>query len=113
MALLLNHAGVPPERILLDEKSTDTLESVRNCARILRSLPAMGEVFICTDLYHIPRCRWLFRMYGISTRAGKIASGLPQNKAWRWLYYYLREFAALPWDTAAAVLQRMIRQELP
>lgn len=104
MSGLLREAGVPAERILLDEASADTLESVRNCAGILKSLPSISGVVICTDLYHVPRCRWLFKLYGISTLPGRVASGRSQNRAWRWSYYYLRECAALPWDTFVALV---------
>lgn len=99
MARLLQDAGVQADRILLDEASVDTLESVRNCVAILRALPEFGDVIVCSDVYHIPRCRWLFKLYGISSHSGKVASGRDQNTALRWAYYYLREFAALPWDT--------------
>jgi vancomycin permeability regulator SanA len=99
MSRLLQEAGVPEKNILLEEESTDTLQSVGNCVRILQSLTSSGDVVVCSDVYHIPRCRWLFKLYGISTRPGEVASGRSQNKLPRWWYYYLREFAALPWDT--------------
>ena len=104
MAKLLQDSNVPTERILLDEEATDTLESVRNCTRILRTLPKFGDVIVCSDTYHIPRCRWLFKLYGISTLPGKVASGRSQNKASRWLYYQLCEWVAVPWDTLMAIL---------
>ncbi len=102
MASLLRDAGVPSSQILLDEKSTDTLESVRNCVKILRSLPGFADVIVCSDIYHIPRCRWLFKLLGVSTRPGRVASGRSQNKLSRWAYYYFREIVALPWDTLLA-----------
>jgi vancomycin permeability regulator SanA len=104
MSALLREAGVPEKNILLDEASGDTLQSIRNCVRILRSLPSFAEVVVCSDVYHIPRCRWLFRLYGISTRAGQIPSGRSENKALRWWYYYLREIAAVPWDTLIVLI---------
>jgi vancomycin permeability regulator SanA len=99
MSKLLQEAGVREENILLDEASTDTLDSIRNCVAIMKSMPTIGDVVVCSDLYHIPRCRWLFKLYGISTHPGMIPSGRFQNTASRWLYYCLRECAALPWDT--------------
>ena len=107
MAQLLQQAGIPGARILLDEAATDTLESVQNCASIIRSLPDHGDVIVCSDIYHIPRCRWLFKLYGVSTRSGTVASGRTQNKSSRWVYYYLREWAAIPWDTIAALLSML------
>lgn len=104
MSALLREAGVPEKDILLDEASGDTLQSIRNCVRILRSLPGFAEVVVCSDVYHIPRCRWLFKLYGISTRAGQVPSGRSENKALRWWYYYLREIAAVPWDTLIVLI---------
>ena len=95
---------MPEQNIVLDEASHDTLQSVRNCSRILRSLPGFSEVVVCSDLYHIPRCRWLFKLYGIPALPGAVVSGRAQNKAWRWFYYSLREFPALVWDTLVVVL---------
>jgi vancomycin permeability regulator SanA len=99
MASLLREAGIEEGRILMEEKSNDTLSSVRNCLRILRSLPDFQEVVICSDTYHIPRCRWLFRLYGISTRGAQVESGRRGNGIVKWAYYCLREAAAIPWDT--------------
>jgi vancomycin permeability regulator SanA len=106
MAGLLQEAGIPAERILFDEASTDTLESIRNCTDILRNLPKFDKVIVCSDVYHIPRCRWLFKLYGIATCPGMVASGRSQNTVARWLYYHLRECAAIPWDTLLALMSR-------
>lgn len=104
MSRLLQNAGVPEHNIVRDEDSRDTLQSVRNCVRILHSLPDFAEVVVCSDVYHVPRCRWLFKLYGIATRAGAVISGRAQNMAWRWCYYTLREFPALIWDTLIVLI---------
>jgi vancomycin permeability regulator SanA len=109
MAGLLRDAGVPEKNIVLDEASGDTLQSIRNCVRILKSLPSFAEVVVCSDVYHIPRCRWLFKLYGISTHAGQVPSGRSENKALRWWYYYLREIAAVPWDTILVLISLVSR----
>ena len=99
MSGLLTESGVSKHNILQDAKSTTTLESVLNCTAILKELPATGSVLICTDVYHIPRCRWLFWLAGVPTLPGRVESGRRQNSISRWIYYYLREVVALPWDT--------------
>ncbi len=106
MAALLREAGIPEQKILIEERSTDTLSSIRNCIQILRALPAFSRVVVCTDVYHIPRCRWLFFLAGISTEAGEIESGRAQNSLFRWVFYYLREIAAFPVDTFLALRAR-------
>jgi vancomycin permeability regulator SanA len=107
MAGLLRQAGIAEESILLDEASHDTLSSVRNCARILHTLPGIGNVVICSDAYHLPRCRWLFYLYGIPTRAGQVASGYFRRRPLCWTYYCLREIAALPLDTVLVLMSRI------
>ena len=107
MADLLRQAGILKENILIEEASDDTLSSVRNCVRLLRALPSFGDVVICSDSYHIPRCRWLFCLYGISSRAGQVQSGRSQNRILRWMYYYLRDGVGLAWDTLLVMMSRI------
>ncbi len=109
MAVLLREAGIAKENVLLDEVSDDTLASVRNCVRILRNLPGFGDVFICSDVYHIPRCRWLFRLHGIASHAGHVESGRARNQTLRWAYYYLREAVAFACDTLLVLLSKTRR----
>src|SRR5271169_3298746 len=80
MVALLRQAGVAEESILIEEASYDTLSSVRHCVRMLRGLPRFGDVVICSDAYHILRCRWLFHLYGVSSRVGQVDSGWSQNR---------------------------------
>jgi uncharacterized SAM-binding protein YcdF (DUF218 family) len=103
MASLLRKSGVQNSRIFLEDTSDDTLSSIRNSAQILRSLPLVGAVTVCTDIYHIPRCRWLLRLYGFASQPGHMASGRSHNSFWRWIWYYAREVAAIPWDTVVAM----------
>jgi len=109
MAALLRQAGVAEESILIEEASDDTLSSVRHCVRMLRGLPRFGDVVICSDAYHIPRCRWLFHLYGVSSRVGHVDSGWLQNRSLRRMYYHLRETAAFAWDTLLVMMSRMGR----
>jgi uncharacterized SAM-binding protein YcdF (DUF218 family) len=99
MRNLLIAAGIPEARILMDPSSKDTLASIRNCAHIIAGLP-VARVLVCSDVYHIPRCRLLFRLLGVKTESAKVASGRAANGLLRWLFLYVREAAAIPWDTA-------------
>jgi uncharacterized SAM-binding protein YcdF (DUF218 family) len=98
MRQLLLEAGVKPANILVERHSTDTLSSVCNCVSILRSLPNYASVTICTDRYHLLRTRLLFRLKGIRVRDCPIASGRASTGNLRWLYFYLRDAAALVKD---------------
>ncbi len=107
MSELLAAKGVPPERILQDPVSSDTLSSVVHCTQIIRSQNGVQSVVVCSDRYHIPRCRWLFRLLGVKALAGDMPSGLPANGLLRWTYYYVREFAAIILDTLLLPFSRL------
>ncbi len=103
---LLLQAGVPESTILLDNVSHDTLSSVMRCVHILGGYKDLASVTVCTDIYHQLRCRWLFYLMGIPTRKVQLPSGRTANGTFRWLYYYLREFLAIPFDTLLFLVKR-------
>ena len=108
MAALLHAAGVPDDHILTDPESHDTLSSVVNCSNILRRRQGMKSVVICTDRYHVPRCRWLFWLSGIRTTKQLMPSGRGANGILRWTYYHVRELFAIPWDTLLLLGRRIL-----
>jgi len=105
----LRAAGVADERIWTDNESTDTLSSVIRSSQIIRGQRNVGSVIVCSDRYHVPRCRWLFRLVGVPTVFQPMPSGREANGNVRWIYYYLREVAALPVDTLALAIRRLSR----
>jgi uncharacterized SAM-binding protein YcdF (DUF218 family) len=106
MRELLVGAGVPPERIVLEEKGTDTLSSVVHCARILRAEPAPLRVSVCTHDYHLPRCRLLFRAFGLRVEGVPLRGARAALGTRRWLVALAREIAGSPWDLALALGRR-------
>ena len=98
---LLVQAGVSPDRIVADPESTDTLQSVKTCASILKSGAQSSRVVVCTDRYHLPRCRWLFFLSGVSTGWEKMPNGRAAVGTARWTYYCIREVFAIVWDTVS------------
>ena len=108
MAALLQAAGVSNDHILTDSESHDTLSSVINCSNILRSRQCPESVVICTDRYHVTRCRWLFWLSGIRTTKRLMPSGRGANGILRWTYYYVRELLATPWDTLLLLGRRIL-----
>jgi uncharacterized SAM-binding protein YcdF (DUF218 family) len=99
MKSLLLAEGIPEGRIVEDADSTDTLESVIHCARLVRRYPGCHTVIACSDRYHMPRCCWLFRLVGIPARPGKMPSARRILGATRWLFWSLREIPATIADT--------------
>jgi vancomycin permeability regulator SanA len=99
--------GVDPARIVLDEASLDTLQSVVAAARFVRRQGLDGCV-VCTDSYHQPRCRLLLALLGIHAEAGPLERGPSGTRRRYWVKMHLREALALPYDTAI-VLARLRR----
>lgn len=100
MKRILLHHEVLPEKIIVDDQSRDTLDSIINCSQILKKhSPRFQSIIISSDLYHLPRCRWLFYLKGIKTTRVKVLSGLSANGLAKWAYYYFRELAAIIYDT--------------
>lgn len=98
--------GISPLRILKDDGSRSTYESVLAVAGILRSLPALPQpIFVVTDTYHQWRCRLLLYLVGVKTRHARLTSGLPANGILRWSMYYVRDALAVPKDAFLILLR--------
>lgn len=87
------------DQIVVDGDSTDTLESVIRCARLLKRRDDIETVTVCTDRYHILRCRWLLWLLGVRTRYGHMPSGRQANGLIRWCFLYVRDLMLFPIDT--------------
>ena len=111
MASLLEARGVPPGRILLEETGTDTLSSAGAVARLLRLARRHRAGVRGEQMYHVPRCVLLLRIFGVAARA----AGPPWVTAGsRWMtrgYWWLREAAALPYDAALGCAHAPARTE--
>jgi uncharacterized SAM-binding protein YcdF (DUF218 family) len=91
MAALAAALGVPPERLLLEPGSRDTIGNAFNSAALLRAR-GLASVVLVSDAYHLTRARILFRRAGLIVAA----TDHPPPRSWlRELPFYLRELAAL------------------
>lgn len=98
MARLLEGA-ISVDRLILDEVSNDTLQTVLAAAAYDRQ-HRYAHIQTCTDAYHQPRVRMLFKMMRFKTRPVQIiARGPKQLQAKMWF----REFAAIPYDAVAGI----------
>ncbi|KQS04977.1 hypothetical protein ASG11_12555 [Sphingomonas sp. Leaf357] len=98
MAEMLDGA-VSADRLILDDISADTLQTVRAASAYARA-HNYAAILTCTDAYHQPRVRMLFRLMGLASRPVRLAargSRQLQTKMW------LREAAAIPYDFVAGV----------
>jgi uncharacterized SAM-binding protein YcdF (DUF218 family) len=96
--------GVAPKRLLLDEESRDTFQSVIVTARFLRGR-GLDECIVCSDRYHLPRVRMLLAALGVATIAGPTAPGRAGTPLRYWLGMRLREAVAIPYDLAIVLVR--------
>lgn len=99
MARELAAMGVDAARLILDEDSLDTFDSVAVVAR----RAAGGQVIVVSDAYHQPRIRVMLALLGVTARPGPTH----ERPGWRHgLRMSLREALAIPYDAALVVLRR-------
>ena len=106
MAEILQKNGISKEKIIKEELSRNTFESIINCYTILERNNDAEAIIISTDTYHLIRTRWLFRLLKIKTSPVKIPSGKKVNGSVKWTWYYIREFAAIIKDTSLLILNK-------
>lgn len=88
-AIALAH-GVPAEHILVEPRSTCTLENAVHGIRILRTR-GFRRAIVVTDRYHLLRSVLTFRALGMRASGSAVPGPRPPLRAW------LREAVALPW----------------
>jgi len=103
---LLRSRGVRDEHILVEDRATDTLESIVNCDAILRTREDVELVFPCTSRYHVARCALLFRLLGYRVRWPSMPADRRHIGMWKWLAYGLKEVVVTPYD-ALLLLSRL------
>ena len=108
MANLLRAGGVSDRRIIQEDQSKTTLESVVNCTKIIRQLTGITRVMACSDAYHLPRCRLLLRLCGIKAGGIAAADGRYADTWQKWLWFHLREIPAVPIDAIFVLARRML-----
>ena len=108
MRALLVEAGIAPERIVLEERGTDTFSSLVRCARILRAHGAV-EIVVCSDANHVPRAWLTLRALGVRAERAPARSDRRALGLLRWSRAVAHELVATPWDVSLALLERLRR----
>lgn len=104
--------GIPAEHIFMEQEATSTFESVVLCSRIMRQ-HGWSTAIVVSDPYHLFRTIVAFRAFGIRAIGSAAEGGRQDNRLWKWGYYYLREFVALPWYLLLVLAEKMKRQNRP
>ncbi len=86
----LREQGIPESAILLEDKSTTTLENFKNSAALIRERgPEDAKIAFSTTNYHVFRSGMLARSAGIKAEG----IGSP-TKSYFWVNAFIREFVA-------------------
>lgn len=107
MGAYLEQAGVSPERIVLEDRSTSTLENMVFSRQVIQEHAGCGvegvSVAFSTTNYHV------FRGYVCAHRAGMAAEGMgSKTRAYFWPNAFLREFAGLLAAQWRSILQTFL-----
>ncbi|HEY0648107.1 YdcF family protein [Phenylobacterium sp.] len=103
MIEILRREGMSADRLIPDEESLDTLQSVAVAARRAR---ALGSPFVvaCSDGYHLPRIRLMLAVLGVRSVPGP--RGGARGDPWHRLGMGLREIPAIPYDVVLVAAQK-------
>ena len=82
--------GIPPEHIVMEDRSTTTRENLIFSKQIIDSLPGKKKIALVSSNYHIYRCLCLARELGMK------CTGIGADVAWYyWPSALIREFIAV------------------
>ena len=106
MRQLLRAAGIADHRILTEDAAANTRASAINCSAMLRARPTLRPVRVCSDRFHQARCVLLLRQCGLAAEAAPMPDERREMRAHVWLFYRLRELAAISYDATRLALRR-------
>lgn len=98
--------GIPSDRIITEDQSTSTYQSAVNCLSMMNE-NKWEDLIVVSDSYHLTRSVFLFRALGKSTQGMPPDEGRGDTKLWKWVYFHLRELAALPWYAIKVAVHRI------
>jgi hypothetical protein len=107
---LLRAGGVSASSIEPVPLGKNTIVSLRACWPVLcaaRAWPEPAQIHICTDAYHMLRCRAILWLWGLETRA--LCCPTPRTRG-PLSYMLVRDRLALIKDVCLALFWRLTRQ---
>lgn len=94
MAVLAKEFGLQDKRVLIEDKSLNTLENATFTKKILDQENCQN-IYVVSDRYHLTRVKMAFQAVGV--RAEYIAADLAEPMRPSYIISILREFPALLW----------------
>jgi uncharacterized SAM-binding protein YcdF (DUF218 family) len=110
MTGLLKDAGIDGESIIQETESRNTLQSLTYCARKIKQRCDIATIVVCSDSFHLPRCRFLLSLLGMHSDRRPVPHGLRSMGFARWAYHCAREAVAIPVDTALLIFYKIFRK---
>lgn len=95
--------GLEPGRLLVEDRSRNTIENARLSAPLVAA-EGWRSLLMVTDAYHVPRALYVFARFGLKVTA---AAAWPERPGREWWAAWAREAAALPWT--AIRVERTLR----
>lgn len=89
--------GVAADQIIMEDTAKTTFDSAVACSRIIYS-HGWSKALLVTDRYHMTRSAVLFRLCGVNVHCSPAEHRGFGPRRWKWWYWHLREFMALPWS---------------
>ena len=90
----LVNMGIPEDRILIEDKSTNTFENIKNSKKIIEEAgddPSECKIVIVSSTFHLFRASYIADKLGFNNISGKGSNGLKILNP----HYYTREFFGL------------------
>jgi uncharacterized SAM-binding protein YcdF (DUF218 family) len=98
-------AGVPAERIVVEDQATSTWQSALLCMPILQQ-HGWSTVLVVTDRYHLLRVLLVFRRLGVRAVGSAPPGGQYSKRFWKRWCYRGREALAFCWYVVLLVTLR-------
>lgn len=84
-------AGIAADRIVIEDRSRNTIGNARYCAPIIAA-HGWTRLLLITDSFHLPRARLIFAHHGLSVA---LSGARPDGVSAEWVMAHLREIPAM------------------
>ncbi|KAF0223696.1 MAG: hypothetical protein FD176_1722 [Rhodospirillaceae bacterium] len=84
-------AGIAADRIVIEDRSRNTIGNARYCAPIIAA-HGWTRLLLVTDTFHLPRARLIFARHGLTVA---LSGARPESVSAEWLMAHLREIPAM------------------